>query len=186
MFKLWLNTIWALIGSAWTTPATWSTTQLVTASDLNEQIRDNLSALKAPPTDYHVLNEGADYTLNSAVFADVDGTNLSLTITTTGGDVFVGFHGNFSNDATTRNLYLDVTMDGVAVGGNDGIIAERVDVTAAPGAGVSFTRLIPGVAAGTHTFNLTYKVSAGAVTLYAGAGTSGGDLHGQFWVREMS
>ena len=89
---------WALLRgwvfSAWTTPATWGVDQLVTASDLNTQLRDNLNTLKTPPSAHYELNESSDYTTSSASFVDVDATNLALTITTSGGDVFVGFHGS--------------------------------------------------------------------------------------------
>jgi hypothetical protein len=168
--------------SAWTTPATWAVDQLVTASDLNTHLRDNLNALKTPPSAHYECNEGSDYALTSTSFANVDGTHLSLTITTTGGDVFVGFHGNVVNDGSDHLLMLDVTVDGTPHAGDDGL----VDLSSTPGRPVCFMRLIAGLSAGSHTFNLTYKVSAATVTLLAGAGTSAGDLHPQFWVREMS
>lgn len=168
---------------AWTTPATQTTGTLITASKWNEQITNNLAALHDPATDSYVGNEGADWTTTSVSFVDIDGTDLSLSITTTGGDVLVGFHGNLASGA---NTFLDVTMDGVAVAGDDGIIAIQGAGSTAPGRPVAFTRLITGVSAAAHTFNLRWKVASGTSTLYGGAGTANADLHPQFWVREVS
>ena len=158
---------------AWTTPKTWAVDELVTASDLNTHIRDNLNALKVPPTDHYELNEGSDYTTSSTSFVDVDATNLALTITTTGGDVLVHFHGY-----TVNQGYFDLAVDGSRAGGDDGCIR----FTTGP---VSFTRLITGLAAGEHVFKLQWKTVGAALTLYAGTGTAGYDLHPQFWVREI-
>lgn len=164
----------------WTSPATWSVGQLVTAADLNTQLRDNLLALKNPPTAHYKLNESANYTTNSTVFVDVDATKLALTIVTSGGDVLVGFAGSLLG---TSRAYLDVAVDGVAFGGDDGIML--VQNTGAS-VGASFVILVTGLAAGSHTFKLQYKVDSGSATLYAGAGTTSHDLHPQFWAREVS
>ena len=158
-----------------TTPKTWADDELVTANVMNTDVRDNLNALKAPPTARYELNEASDYTTTSTSFVDVDGTKLALTITTSGGDVMVHFHGTMDS-----YVLLDIAVDGVRVGGDDGIVrAQNLD-------DVSFTRLIAGLSAGEHTFKLQWKVPSGTGKLYAGAGTSGFDIHPQFWAREMS
>lgn len=162
----------------WTTPKTWSTGEALSASDMNTHIRDNLSALKAPPTDSYVCNEVADYTSSQTSFVDVDASNLALTITTTGGDVMIGFHAYTYNPSGVT--YFDVDLDGVRIAGDDGMIA-----TVSGYQTVSFVRLVTNLDAGTHTFKLQWKVSGGTVTLYAGAGTSTADVHPQFWVREI-
>jgi len=63
---------------------TWSVDELVTASMLNVGLRDNLNALKAPPTAQRVLDQAADYTTTSTSFVDVDPVALTLTITSAG------------------------------------------------------------------------------------------------------
>ncbi|MEO1163712.1 MAG: hypothetical protein AAFV98_08020 [Chloroflexota bacterium] len=73
---------------AWTQPKTWSNEPLV-ASDLNTHLRDNMEALKEPPSANYELDETSDYTTTSTTFVDVDSTNLSLTLDTNGGDVKV-------------------------------------------------------------------------------------------------
>jgi hypothetical protein len=163
----------------WTTPKTWSTGEALSASDMNTHIRDNLGALKAPPTAAYTCDEVGDYATTQTTFVDVDVSNLALTITTTGGDVMVGFHGHIYANGGICNL--DVTVDGAREAGDDGITA----VHAAFREAVSFVRLITDLDAGSHTFKLQWKVSAGTATLYAGAGTANYDLHPQFWVREI-
>jgi hypothetical protein len=172
---------------SWTEPKTWTNEPLV-AGDLNTHLRDNLEALKEPPTAHYELNESADYSVTSTSFVNVDGTKLSLTISTSGGDVMLAFHGFVRAGTNSDTLYFDVEMDGARIGGDDGIIAA---MRAASGGTptripVSFVRLVTSLAAGSHTFKLQWKVSGGTGELYAGAGTSGVDLHPQFWVREVS
>lgn len=57
---------------AWTVPSTWVIGQLVAASDLNEQVRDNLVHLK------QVVNDsGKIPALSSTYFEDLSGENLT-------------------------------------------------------------------------------------------------------------
>lgn len=170
---------------AYTTPRTWVAGELVTASLLNVHLRDNLDAIKAPPTDLYNVNEGADYTTSSTSFGSVDATDLSLTITTTGGDIWVWFFGNV-NHSGGNLVYFDITLDAVRQGGDDGLIGCDVATTTVPSTPIAFTFLIQSVAAGSHTIALQWKTSGATATLYAGAATGGGDLHPQFGIREMS
>lgn len=166
---------------AWTTPKTWSNEPLV-AGDLNTHLRDNMEALKDPPSGNVVLDELTDYSTTSTIFVDIDSSVLSITLDTNGGDVIVHFHGITRGSSGNSFMYLDVTVDGVRVGGDDGITG----TSSLTWNTVSFTRLITGLSAGSHTFTLQWKLASGDHTLYAGAGTSGRDLHPQFWVREIS
>jgi hypothetical protein len=166
---------------AWTAARTWVTGELVTASIMNSAVRDNLDALKAPPSDDYTADEGSDYTETSTSFVDIDATNLDFTLVTGGGDVLVHFHGTFDHSAAGR-VYLDVDVDGSRTAGDDGIVT----AVASDPIVVTFTRLISGLSAGSHTFTLQWKTNAGTITLYAGAGTASYDLHPQFWAREIS
>jgi hypothetical protein len=171
---------------AFTTPATFTAGQLITANDLNTQLRDNLIALKDPNSANYELNESADYTTTQATFVNVDGTagKLSLSITlAVQADVMIWFHG-LINNSSTGVICLDVAMDGARIGGDDGLIAGPGVAQSIP---FSFFHMKTAVPAGSHTFNLQWKISTGTATLYAGAGTgSSHDLHPQFAVREMS
>lgn len=168
----------------WTAPITWSGA-LVTENNLNEQIRDNLTFLKDPPTDSYEVNEASDYTTTSTAFVDVDSTDLSFSIETAGGDVFAHLHA-WVAIPDTNAVFFELDVDGSPVGGDDGIIGANESFTGSGGVPVCFTRRITGLAAGTHVFTLQWKVTGGTATMYAGAGTSNRDVHPQFWVREMS
>lgn len=173
---------------AWTTPRTWAVGEAITADLLNEQLRDNLSVLKDPGSANYEADETGDYTTTSSSFVDVDATNLALTIETNGGDVLVHFHGSIKNSNAGGIMFFDIDVDGTRHGGDDGcIVVENPDAaTASQRIAISFTRLITGLAAGSHTFKLQWKRSAGTITLYAGAGSTNGDVHPQFWAREVS
>jgi len=169
---------------AYTNPTPLTTDHIVTAAEWNTDLVDNLQALKDPPTAHYELNEAADLTTTSTAWADVSTTKLTLSVTTTGGDLLVGFCG-VVHKATDGRVYFDLQVDGVGgVAGDDGFIALEQATGRGP---LSFTYLVTGLAAGAHTLALRWKITGtGAATIYAGAGTANLDLHPQFWAREVS
>ncbi len=173
---------------AWTDPKTWVTQTVLEAADLNVNVRDNLNALKTPPTDSQIADEGSVYITTSTAFVDVDSAgdpDFSLTITTTGGDVLIGFAGSTSNATVAgAETYLDVheSVGAARLAGDDGIILTSVPATT-ESYGISFVWLATGLAVGEHTFKLQWKVSAGSGRIWNGS--SGKDIHPQFWVREV-
>lgn len=174
---------------AWTTPITWQS-QLVTVAQFNEQIRDNLNALKNPPSARAAIDESANYNTTSLTFTGVDTTEGKFlhTITTHGGDVFVFFAVTLTCDEV-QHVHFDVRMDtDTFAGGDDGLLSARIN-------SANEVVCVTGVAyfeapdAGSHIFRLMWKVTGGGTaqaTMYAGAGTSNRDLHPQFIVREIS
>jgi hypothetical protein len=115
---------------------------------MNTHVRDNLVALKAPPSDQYTaeLSDGT----SSATFVDVDATNLSLTITTTGGDVRIGYNGWCDN---TFDLFLDVDIDGARFQNtSNGIMRNNTT-----NQNMSFVVVKAGLSAGSHTFKLQFK-----------------------------
>lgn len=171
------------MSTTWTTPKTWNTGDPLTASDMNTHIRDNLEYLKSPVTASYKANEAADYQTTSTSFVYVDGTNLALTITTTGGLVMVGFVGSLAVSASV-NVNMDIEVDGVRQGGDDGYFAYNTNTLEGQ---VGFVIPISGLSAGSHTFKLMWKTASGTATMRAGAGTSTGrDVHPVFSVREVS
>lgn len=171
------------MASVWTNPKSWSTGELVTAALLNAHLRDNLDFLKTPPTALKILNQASDYSLTNTSYADVDGTNLALNITTAGGDVLIAFSGSIIN-STPTSVFFDVDVDGSRTGGDDGLVVVTPS-SASQRVNVTFFKLLQGLAAGVHTFKLQNKQLSGTTTLFAGAGTSNGDIHAQFFVREI-
>jgi len=169
--------------ATWTDPKTWSTGEALTASDMNLHIRDNLLVLRDPPGADYICDETAYYSTTSTSFVDVDAVNLALTIVTTGGDVLVGFAALVLVGSGGIYLAFDVDVDGTPHAGDGGIIMSTIN-----GLGdVSFTRMVTGLDAGTHTFKLRWRINAGEALLYAGEANDGGvaDVHPQFWAKEI-
>lgn len=159
---------------AWTSPKTWTNEPLL-ASDLNTHLRDNLDALKSPPRDAYQAT--SDYTTTSTTFTNVDGTNMSFTITTNGGDIHVGFFGTITNGAASNENYFTCTIDGNDQSVNSqGLVGAR-SVDANDYNAVGFHFVATGFSAASHTINLQWRTSGNTVTLYQGA---------QFWVQEIS
>lgn len=159
---------------AWTVPTTRLTDDLITSSIWNTDVVDNLLWLKDPTTDVVTLSTAL--TTSSTTFADM--TGLSITITTNGGSVLVGFTGSFTNSNSAAANNITLLVDGVSEGADDGV-AVFVDTDV-----VSFVWLVEGVSAGSHTFKLQWKVSAGTATLYAQSSATYFKAKPQFWVRE--
>lgn len=170
--------------ATWHTPQTWNTNDLVTATNLNEQLRDNMEWLKAKTSTNRYVDESSDYTTTSTSFVNVDGTNLSLSLTTVGGDVLIGFASAVNYSASGGLIYFDVEIDGTRFGLNDGIVLIN-SPTANGTMNASFVVLKTGLSAASHTFKLQWKVNSGTAKIFAGAATSAADLHPQFWVREV-
>lgn len=172
--------------STWTTPRTWATGELITASMLNVHIRDNLNALHVPAGGYNVLNLGADITGTSTSFADVDATNFGMTFTTGGGDVLVFFQFDMLNSGGAVKNYFDIyeSVAATRIGGDDGLcIIGNSSATLA--VNVTVCARFPSLTAVAHTFKLQYKVASGTLTIHAGAGTSTFDLHPNCWAQEI-
>jgi len=159
----------------WTTPRTWVASELLTAALLNAHVRDNLDWMKTPPSNSYALkNLSATLTTTSTSFGDADATNLSLTITTVGGPVLIVFSGAVGNSGA-NTTYLDITVDGTRQGDT------TIGITSAlSGAGsilpTTIVFVTAALAAGSHTFKIQWRVTAGTGSLYK---------NGQFYVREF-
>jgi hypothetical protein len=127
-------------------------------------------------------DNGATYQTTSGSFTNVDGTNLSITLTVNTGKVLLEFSGAGVN--TTNNMFFDVTVDGTRYGaaGADGITATGATVNTQP---LGFTIMIDGLSVGAHTFNLVWRVTAGTANLYSGNGVAGADFIVGFSAREV-
>lgn len=158
---------------AWTTPKTWSTEPL-TSFDMNTHIRDNLNALKTPPTGFADLTGNTNKSTTSTTFVDVDATNLSKTITTTGGYVLVTMHAFWT--ATTQPATVDLLRDGVSLTGGAGVL-----YMVAGYADYNSVMWWDQPAAGSRTYKLQWKVTSGG-TAQLVTSTVGG----QFMVREVT
>ncbi len=169
----------------WSSPRSWSTGELVSASLMNTHVRDNLEFLKGPPTDQDVVNLGADITAAVTSFADLDATNLDIQITSAGGDIMIGFSGSIINSTPTSCMFDVIEVGGSRIGGDDGLFVVTPS-TATQRLPVNFVVLLTGIAAGVHRYRIQQRSVSGTTTLHAGAGTANSDNHPRFWVREVS
>lgn len=169
----------------WTTPKTWNTGDPLTAADLNTHVRDNLEYLKDKPSAAYRADESSDYSTTSTSFVNVDAAKFALAITTKGEDVLIGFLGSLVQSSASNAMYLDIQVDSTRLGLDDGLLVLYPNSTAVRQS-AGFVYLLRGLAAGTHTFRLQWKVSGGTATLHAGAGTASYDTHPEFWVKEIA
>lgn len=157
---------------AWKWPPVWQVGDVLTADRLNKEIRNNILAIKDPPT-AHVLVTGQTFQTNNTAFVRVNaGTDqFKLTLPTNGGDVLIGFHGNGGYNGITA---YDVRVDGTRLGGvPNGLITKDWNA--------SFVVLATNLSAGTHNFELVWRSTDGStVSLYTG------NQAVQFWAREVS
>lgn len=168
---------------AWTAPKTWSSEPL-TSLDLNSNVRDNLNHLKdrLDSSAGKILSGESRLETTATEFVDVDALNLSLALTTHGGDVLLGFTGTVQCSQSTGSVFFNVAVDDVDYVADDGIIAHTIgtsyDFNRAKS--MSFVMLIPGLSAGSHTFKLRWKSSNGNT-----ARIDVVRLHPQFWAKEI-
>lgn len=151
----------------YTTPTPVSAGDVLSASAYNTDVVDNITHLHAgKPASTIARNNTSDYSTSSTTFADVDATNLSVTLTTSTGRVLVAFAGTFYNSGgNTPDMSLDVDIDGSRMGAaTDGIVTEKLIGNQEKQA-VSFTLLKTGLSIGSHTFKLQWKATAGPVYL---------------------
>jgi len=161
------------------------------ASDMNTYISDNLDALKEPPADDVTLTGvGTNATTSNTSWEPIGGVGTpvyEVTITLAAGESGVcngtiGFYGNF-HGVSSASTYIDVAVDGTRLGIGDNGMQGCLAAAAAPGVPMSINHRFTGLAAGSHTFTMYWKVSTGSVTHYRNAGTANADLSPQFWVR---
>lgn len=171
-----------LNSTTYVTPRTWTTGELVTKSIMDTYVSAQETALASPASFYIKIDELSDYTTASTSFGTIGSTELSATITTSGRTIWVSFSGEIGNAGANRT-YVDLLVDGAQWAGNDGFGAQATSST-----DVLYSFMVPvtGLLAASHTFALTWKVSGGTATLYAGAGTASHDTHPFFSAFELA
>lgn len=104
--------------------------------------------------------QAGPYTTSSGSVVDIDGTNLSITITTGARRVLIGMNVVYKISATSGNAYLQFKTDGT-YGGD--IIYGMVDDTTR-NYPMTLTYLTDVLSAGSHTFKAGFAVD-GSLTL---------------------
>lgn len=164
---------------AWTSPKSW-TAEVLTSSDLNTHLRDNLNALKDPPDSFYDMSVASDISFTTTSFADLDAA-LSLSITSYGGDLRVYFQAAIVQSAGIA--YFSFDLDGTTVNSADDGLA-RSNGTAAHMLTMEYW--FRGVASGAHTIKVKAKVSTGTLTVYRGQASAGNRVDGFYMGREIS
>ncbi len=140
----------------WNIPVTWTPGQIVAASDLNSQLRDDLNYLLAGrPTGFVVRSGTSDYTTSSTTFVDVDATNLILTLTLNSSRVLLVASALINASASGGACYLDWIVDSTTrAGGTSGLVNNAVAGGGTQVHAVTAIGLFTGLSAGAHTFKL--------------------------------
>jgi len=140
---------------AWTTPKTWASEPL-TSLDLNTYIRDNQNYFKSRVDGEAKQHKevSSSYSTTSTSFVDVDGTNMSHTITTTGGDVRITLSAFGYVSGGGNIIYV-----GFSLGGTDYRILNAECSNSNDYVNLSFSHIVTGLAVGDYTFNLIWQVS---------------------------
>lgn len=177
--------IFRLLTSAWTSPTTW-TASLVTVSQFNQQIRDNLLALKSPPAALAMPNN--TYTTSSTSFVDIDANDFKCDVTVAGSIVFFWFVATVQHSDTGGIINFNISVDNVNQYGDDGIYALRpMDFTTSHRMPVTIVHRLSGITPGTRTFRMKWKTSGATATLHAhGGAANGANAYAQFGVVEMT
>lgn len=118
------------------------------------QFKDNMEALRAPAS--YIFTGYQAYTTTNTVWTEIDSTNLTKTLTTTGGFVLVMF------EVEGFNLEFDIEVDGTRLGTPPSTTGKGIHTMQGARRPITVFRLLD-LAAGNHTFKPVYK-AIGAVT----------------------
>lgn len=118
---------------------------------------------------HEIVAHAGNHNVTSTSFADVDGTNDTLSITTAGGDLLVSFLASVSaNGGATAGV--DITVDGTrASGATNGLITSN----AAAAVPLYCAYIVASVAAGAHTVRVQAKTTSSSIDI----GQSGSSIH---------
>lgn len=133
----------------------YSTGHLVTASEFNA-IGTRLDALESASDNYvyDSHSQVSTYSINSPTMVDIDATNLAVTITTAGGDIYVEFSGAVLSCPSAVSGDLDIfDVSNNAVMG----LEVRYNSSGVYYGPVYLRGYVTGLSAGSHTFRLRWK-----------------------------
>lgn len=159
------------MGSAWTTPKTWTAGMVLGETDMNTYIRDNQNALKTPPFQQIITASANDLSITASTAVPIKTDDLEITLTTHGGAVQWYFQARFSAANTVLNMEADGTAFTNRPSGITRILNDFVTV------GGWFT----GLASGAHTFTPTITCPGGITTIVRWSAEPV-----VFWCREIS
>ncbi len=152
----------------WTIPTSFVNGVVIGATDLNQQVRDNMSHLKSPPLANIVTAIDVGQASTTATTAVPITGGLSATLTTYGAPVQIHFHPGRTITSGTVAVY-NLDIDGTAY----------TDRVSGLGSG-QYHLWATGLDSGLHTFMPTWQVTTPGGTAFT-------DISATpliFWVRE--
>lgn len=161
---------------AWTTPKTW-TSEVLTSNDMNTYLSDNTQFLYDKVTagfaEYtYTRGSSVDYSTTSTGFVNIDGANMSTTLTTAGGDLLVNFTGSVRRSGgSAQDIFVAVYLNGTSY--------QLRQVVDSGSYNVSFTRVFNNVPAGSNALSMAWRCGAAGITLILNG------THSHFSVREL-
>ena len=156
---------------AWTTPITWTNSAVVGATEMNEQIRDNMNFLFAPTFDMIVTAYTAVAQVTGTASTAVPITaGLSSEITTFGGNIHCYFQSWVSG--SWAMFYIDYNGTSVSAAGVSGLVSADDSI-------VIMNAWITGLASGTHVITPMWSQAGGNVMRLLSSGNPV-----TWWVRE--
>jgi len=174
----------------WHTPITWQVDQLVTEGDLNTQVRDNLLYLKARAD--RALGAatpiGLDISTGSTQWNDIQAELLSISLTTVGGPVLLGFSGVFNTNTTAETVgQLDFAIDGIRYAGNEGLAVTNVrsGVVTLQHDHVAMQVLVTNLPSGLHVFRPQWRLTSGTILILRGGSTLNAQFRPHLWAIEL-
>ena len=127
----------------------------------------NEDYFRAPPSAHYVRGLGdANYTVTTTE-GDIDTTNMTHTIVTTGGVVWCYLYvGRVGIAGSAGEVRFELMVDGVDIAGGAGSFILYLASTSED-KGVNIAIPVFNLSAGSHTFKWRWVTSAGTATMYA-------------------
>ena len=168
---------------AWTTPRTWTSTEVVTASIMNTHVRDNFNetapAKSSAGAGYNIVANGTNSmaarlvdqdsvttseTTTSTSFTDLTTSGPSVTVTT-GAKALILMTAQVSNSSAGSSCYVDYAVSGATTRSANNTSALRYESGSANDVlKVTHAHLNVGLSVGSNTFKLEYRVDGGTGT----------------------
>lgn len=151
---------------SYTTPRTWVTGETVTASMMNEQVRDNIAAIWPAFVTSDTVSAGKNMSgsITSTSFVELTNGAINITPTRTS-TIFAIFNATLNNPQLITTTYRIQLDDGT----------EYSEAVHEQGGGYSTTQqtsaiiAIPNQTASTHKINIVAKVSSGGPAVFSNA-----------------
>lgn len=170
---------------AWTIPVTWTAGQIVGASDLNAQIRDNMIYASGTGRPINKVLRQASYSSTSNTFVDIDAVNLIITLTLSGSRVMcVGTLLLFASNVASNYAAVDWILDSTTRSGD----ATYGAAMAGQNRGdwlTTFVGYFTGLSAASHTFKPQWKAGIATGSASNTDGVAGFVPFVNMWVWEF-